>query len=145
MARRVVLLIIRLVLRRDELGLDPLLIESLDPLHEVLGVRLQGCIVALHCTAVEGVDGIARTKVWGRFHPRWRRPRAGPEADVGLDCLRRLDVRDELLLVPSNREAGHRGVAAAGHLVVGVALHGVVAGTYRDAPPGEMAAIGAEK
>src|SRR5450759_4360245 len=71
----------------------------------------------------------------GRLHPGWRRPRAGPESYVGLHRLCRLDVRDELLLVARDGEAGHRGVV--GRLVTGVATHGVVTGPHRDAPPCE--------
>jgi hypothetical protein len=86
-----------------------------------------------------------------------RRPRDGPEAQVGVVAQRRLDTRDERLLVPGDRELGQRGVGlrAIGLALVRddigprvgerVALERIVACADRDPRDGEPRSVGAEE
>ena len=103
------------------------------------------CIVAGSVFMVppsKGVTMVARRER-ALLHPGRRRPRAGPQPDVGLHRLRRLDVRDELLHVAIDREAGQLVVGPAGDLVVGVAIHRVVAGPDGDPAEDEPRSVGA--
>ena len=137
--------VVGLVLRGDASIVDALLRVRLDELDEVLRERRQRRVVALHHAAVEAVRRRTRCRMStaARLHPGRRRPRAGPEADVGLHRLRRLDVRDQLLMSRSIEKLA--SAVSSGRLVERVAIHRVVAGADRDAAAGEARAVGAEQ
>src|SRR5690606_4614852 len=87
-------------------------------------------------------------------HPHRRRPRAGPELQVGLLRLRRQNVGDQQFLVAIEREvrelqirrrtvglAVGYGVAVAAGVAEGVAIHTVVARADWNAAPSEVGAL----
>src|SRR5205814_5169981 len=69
--------------------------------------------------------------------------RAGPEPDIALHGLGRLDERNQLQRVALDRETGQLLVGPAGDLVVGVAIGRVVARPDRNPAEGEPRAVGA--
>ena len=107
----------RLILRGERTDMHAVLLVSLEELDDILDIALDELIA--HIAARDAAAGL---------HPAGRAPRRGKQLDLRIDSQHFLDHRQDIFLIALDGEMLKADVAL--HVVIGIDVSGIVAGTH---------------